>query len=117
MLLNSKECPVSPAQRTLLLGSHLDTVRDAGKYDGLLGVMIALACLERLHERDERLPFALELLGFADEEGLRYQCPLYGQQGHDRDCLTRETWNCAMPTGFLCMRLCARLGVIPERRH
>ena len=61
-----------PGAKTLLLGSHLDTVRDAGKYDGLLGVMVALACLERLHARGEHLPFALELLGFADEEGLRY---------------------------------------------
>ncbi|HEX7735283.1 MAG TPA: allantoate amidohydrolase [Ktedonobacteraceae bacterium] len=58
--------------KTLLLGSHLDTVRDAGKYDGVLGVMVALTCLERLHKRGERLPFALELLCFADEEGLRY---------------------------------------------
>ncbi|HEY3991658.1 MAG TPA: M20/M25/M40 family metallo-hydrolase, partial [Ktedonobacteraceae bacterium] len=69
-----------PRAKTLLLGSHLDTVRDAGKYDGLLGVMIALVCLERLHERGERLPFALELLGFADEEGLRYQCMYMGSK-------------------------------------
>ena len=69
-----------PRARTLLLGSHLDTVRDAGKYDGLLGVMVALVCLERLHERGERLPFALELLGFADEEGLRYQCVYMGSK-------------------------------------
>lgn len=70
----------SPRARTLLLGSHLDTVRDAGKYDGVLGVMIALICLERLHERGEHLPFALELLGFADEEGLRYQSMYMGSR-------------------------------------
>jgi allantoate deiminase len=58
--------------RTLVLGSHLDTVRDAGKYDGPLGVLVALACVEGLHDRDERLPFAIELVGFADEEGLRF---------------------------------------------
>jgi allantoate deiminase len=57
---------------TLVLGSHLDTVRDAGKYDGPLGVMVALACVEDLHFRNERLPFAIELVGFADEEGLRF---------------------------------------------
>ena len=62
--------------RTLLLGSHLDTVRDAGKYDGPLGVMIALACVERLHANQQRLPFAIEVLGFADEEGLRYSAYL-----------------------------------------
>jgi allantoate deiminase len=58
--------------KTVLLGSHLDTVRDAGKYDGALGVLVALACVERLHARRERLPFAVEVIGFADEEGLRY---------------------------------------------
>ena len=57
---------------TLVLGSHLDTVRDAGKYDGTLGVLVALACVERLHERGELLPFAVEVVGFADEEGLRF---------------------------------------------
>src|SRR4051812_45977121 len=50
--------------RTLILGSHLDSVRDAGKYDGLLGVMIALVVLERLHARGEHVPFHIELLGF-----------------------------------------------------
>ena len=57
---------------TLVFGSHLDTVRDAGKYDGPLGVMVALACVELLHRRGERLPFAIEVVGFADEEGLRF---------------------------------------------
>ncbi len=68
------------ATKTLLLGSHLDTVRDAGKYDGPLGVMVALACVERLHARKERLPYALEVLGFADEEGLRYHSAYIGSK-------------------------------------
>jgi allantoate deiminase len=50
------------------LGSHLDTVRDAGRYDGMLGVLVALACVERLADA----PFAVEVYGFADEEGVRY---------------------------------------------
>lgn len=66
--------------KILLLGSHLDSVRDAGKYDGPLGVMIALACVERLHTRNERLPFAIEVLGFADEEGLRYHSAYIGSK-------------------------------------
>ncbi len=66
--------------KTLLLGSHLDTVRDAGKYDGPLGVMIALACIERLHARREHLPFAIEVLAFADEEGLRYNNAYLGSK-------------------------------------
>lgn len=57
---------------TLVLASHLDSVRDAGRYDGPLGVMVALACVEHLHEIGERLPFAIEVVGFADEEGLRF---------------------------------------------
>jgi allantoate deiminase len=56
--------------RALMLGSHIDTVRDAGRYDGPLGVLVALACAERL--RDAYLPFSLELAAFADEEGVRY---------------------------------------------
>jgi allantoate deiminase len=66
--------------KTFLLGSHLDTVRDAGKYDGPLGVMLALACVERLHQQQHRLPFALEVLAFADEEGLRYHTAYLGSQ-------------------------------------
>jgi allantoate deiminase len=61
-----------PAGRTLLLGSHVDSVRDAGKYDGPLGVLVALATVERLHVAGTRLPFAIEVLAFADEEGLRF---------------------------------------------
>ncbi len=70
----------SAGAKTLLLGSHLDTVRDSGKYDGPLGVLIALACVEHLHQRRERLPFAIEVIGFADEEGLRYHCPYLGSK-------------------------------------
>jgi allantoate deiminase len=58
--------------RTLLIGSHLDTVRDAGRYDGVLGMLVAIACLERLRDHGRSLPYAVELLGFADEEGVRF---------------------------------------------
>jgi allantoate deiminase len=57
---------------TLLLGSHLDTVRDAGRYDGMLGVLVAVAVVQRVHDAGADLPFAIEVLGFADEEGVRY---------------------------------------------
>src|SRR6266581_5040582 len=66
--------------KTLLLGSHLDTVRDAGKYDGPLGVMVALACVERLYAHQKRLPFSIEVLAFADEEGLRYKNAYLGSK-------------------------------------
>ena len=64
--------------RTLLLGSHLDSVRDAGRYDGPLGVLVALACVECLHARGQRLPFTIEVIAFADEEGLRYHSAYLG---------------------------------------
>jgi allantoate deiminase len=66
--------------RTLLLGSHLDTVRDAGPFDGPLGVLTALAAVEGLRERGARLPFAIETLAFADEEGLRYHTAYLGSK-------------------------------------
>ncbi len=59
-------------RRTLLIGSHLDTVRDAGRYDGMLGVLVAIGCLERLRDHGRSLPYAVEVLAFADEEGARY---------------------------------------------
>ena len=65
---------------TLLLGSHLDSVRDAGKYDGPLGVVVAIAAVQRLHDAGVRLPFAVEVLGFADEEGLRYGSTYLGSR-------------------------------------
>lgn len=68
----------APGARTLLLGSHLDSVRDAGRYDGPLGVLLAVMLVERLHARGERLPFAIEVLGFADEEGLRFHTAYLG---------------------------------------
>jgi allantoate deiminase len=66
--------------RILLLGSHLDTVRNAGKFDGPLGVILAIACVEKLHHERVRLPFAIEVIGFADEEGVRYQTAYLGSK-------------------------------------
>jgi allantoate deiminase len=65
---------------TLLLGSHLDSVRDAGKYDGPLGIMVAIATVHRLRTRGARLPFAIEVLAFADEEGLRFGASYLGSR-------------------------------------
>jgi allantoate deiminase len=57
---------------TFVVGSHLDTVVDAGRYDGPLGVLVALAVAQRLRDEGREPPFALEVVGFADEEGVRY---------------------------------------------
>ncbi|TDT87701.1 allantoate deiminase [Azorhizobium sp. AG788] len=65
--------PDAPA---LILGSHIDTVRNAGIFDGNLGVVVALAVVEQLHADGVRLPFALEVHAFADEEGVRFPSTL-----------------------------------------
>ena len=67
-----------PGLPCLMLGSHLDTVRDAGKYDGMLGVVTAIECVGALSARGKRPPFAVEVLGFADEEGVRFNATLLG---------------------------------------
>ncbi|QCT20333.1 allantoate amidohydrolase [Jejubacter calystegiae] len=65
----------------LLLGSHLDTVRDAGRYDGMLGVLTAIEVVQALHDRGRRLPMAVEIVGFGDEEGTRFGITLLGSRG------------------------------------
>ena len=64
----------------LMLGSHYDTVRDAGKWDGPLGLITAISCVADLHKRGRRLPFAIEVTGFADEEGVRFASTLLGSR-------------------------------------
>jgi len=64
----------------LMLGSHLDTVRDAGRYDGMLGVISAIECVHALNAQKKRLPFAVEVLGFGDEEGVRFGTTLLGSR-------------------------------------
>jgi len=68
----------SGAARRLLIGSHLDTVPHAGAFDGVLGVVLAVALVELLDER--RLPFAVEVVGFSDEEGTRFGVPFIGSR-------------------------------------
>jgi allantoate deiminase len=69
-----------PNLPALLLGSHYDTVRNAGKWDGPLGVITAIACVANLKHRGKRLPFAIEVIGFADEEGVRFNSTLLGSR-------------------------------------
>jgi allantoate deiminase len=69
-----------PGLPCLMLGSHYDTVRDAGKWDGPLGLITAIACVADLYRRGRRLPFAVEVTGFADEEGVRFASTLLGSR-------------------------------------
>lgn len=78
--LHGSYAGVAGSDATLLLGSHLDSVRDAGKYDGPLGVTVAIAAVQRLHDAGKHLPFALEVLAFADEEGLRFGSTYLGSR-------------------------------------
>ncbi len=71
----------TPGAPALLLGSHLDTVRNAGRYDGMLGVLAAIETVSFLHQRGIRLPVALEVVGFGDEEGTRFGVTLLGSRG------------------------------------
>jgi allantoate deiminase len=67
-----------PGAPRLIIGSHLDTVPNGGAYDGVLGVVIAIALLEELHGR--KLPFAIEVVGFSEEEGVRFGVPFIGSR-------------------------------------
>ena len=69
-----------PRLPCLMLGSHYDTVRDAGKWDGPLGLITAISCVGDLNRRGRRLPFAIEVAGFADEEGVRFASTLLGSR-------------------------------------
>ena len=64
----------------VMLGSHIDTVRDAGRYDGNYGALAALAVVEALAERGERLDHAVEIVAFGDEEGVRFRTTLTGSR-------------------------------------
>lgn len=70
----------TPGLPCLMLGSHYDTVRDAGKWDGPLGLITAISCVADLHRGGKRLPFAIEVVGFADEEGVRFASTLLGSR-------------------------------------
>lgn len=66
------------ASRTLIVGSHYDTVTDAGQFDGRLGILTAIVVAEHLHCTGRRLPFHLEVIGFSEEEGVRFSAPYLG---------------------------------------
>ena len=90
--------------KTLLTGSHYDTVRNAGKYDGRLGIFAPMACVRELHRAGKRLPFNIEVVGFAEEEGQRYKATFLGSGALVGDFkpewLTRRMWTvcrCATP--------------------
>lgn len=78
-LIGSQE---AKGRKVLVLGSHLDTVRNAGKFDGALGVLIGIAAIEVMRELKPELPVALEVVGFSEEEGVRFASAYLGSKGY-----------------------------------
>jgi N-carbamoyl-L-amino-acid hydrolase len=70
--------PKGEGVKWLLTGSHYDTVRNGGKYDGRLGIFVPMACVQQLHQQGQRLPFGIEVVAFAEEEGQRYKATFLG---------------------------------------
>ena len=97
----------------VMTGSHQDSVRNAGKYDGLFGILSAIACVKDLHERGKRLPFTLEVIGFGDEEGVRFAATLIGSKAmagaFDPQWLTRTD-----AAGISMAQALARFGCDPH---
>ncbi|KQQ28967.1 allantoate amidohydrolase [Frondihabitans sp. Leaf304] len=103
-----------PGLPAVLLGSHLDTVPNAGRFDGILGVMLAIAVAERLRESAAELPFALEIAAFADEEGTRFGTALLGSRalaGTWDDAF----WHLTDDNGTTLREAFVEFGLDPER--
>ena len=84
----------SPGANAIVTGSHYDSVRNGGKYDGILGILVPIACVADLRRRGERLPAAIEVVAFADEEGARFQTSFLASRAYlgrfDRALLERR---------------------------
>ena len=118
--------PKVPNAKTLLTGSHYDTVRNGGKYDGRLGIFVPMACVRELHRQGKRLPFAIEVVGFAEEEGQRYKATFLGSGAligdfkpawldqKDADGITMRA---AMQHAGLCVDDIPKLQRDPARYH
>jgi len=64
----------------LMTGSHFDTVRNGGIYDGLLGIVLPISCIAAWHRADKRFPFPVEIVAFSEEEGVRFKAPMLGSR-------------------------------------
>ena len=114
----------TPDAKTLLTGSHYDTVRNGGKYDGRLGIFVPMACVRELHQAGNRLPFAIEVVAFAEEEGQRYKATFLGSGaliGHfnpawlDQQDADGVTMRAAMENAGLCIDDIPKLQRDPAR--
>lgn len=101
-----------PDLPALLLGSHIDTVPDAGRYDGMLGVLLAITVANRL--RDTDLPFALEVVAFSDEEGTRFGSALLGSRAL-AGTWDDDWWNLTDENGITLFEAFQDFGLDPAR--
>ena len=104
-----------PDAGTLLLGSHLDTVRDAGAFDGPLGVLAAVEAVALLRARGVTLPFAVDVLGFSDEEGLRFSTAYLGSRAVAGTFAAGAARRSATRAASPCARRCGSSAVIRTR--
>src|SRR2546421_2911491 len=102
-----------PGLPCLMLGSHYDTVRDAGKWDGPLGVITAIGCVADLNRRGKRLPFAIEITGFADEEGVRFASTFLGSRAI-AGTFDESVLNARDANGLTMREAMVRFGLDPE---
>lgn len=100
----------SPGARSLLIGSHLDTVPRAGAFDGILGVVLAIALVENLQGRP--LSYAIEILGFSEEEGVRFGVPFIGSRAY-LGTLGTALLERADSTGVTVSQCIANFGLLP----
>ncbi|MCM2130766.1 allantoate amidohydrolase [Larsenimonas rhizosphaerae] len=98
----------------LVIGSHLDTVPDAGRYDGILGVMLAIGVVQRLQRSGRRLPCAIEVVAFGDEEGTRFGSTLLGSRAV-AGTWEPEWWALTDPTGICLEQAFEAAGLVPGR--
>jgi allantoate deiminase len=103
----------NPQAPPLLLGSHYDTVIDAGKYDGALGIIAALAALETLRQEKTTLPYPIHLLAFSDEEGIRFQTTYLGSRSITAP-LDAETLAAKDPSGVTIQQALASESSAPN---
>ena len=100
----------------LMLGSHLDTVRNAGKYDGMLGVVSAIECVDFLNAGNKRFPFAIEVIGFGDEEGVRFGTTLLGSRAV-AGVFEKNALGATDASGDTLEKAMREFGLDPQRVH
>jgi N-carbamoyl-L-amino-acid hydrolase len=98
--------------RRLLTGSHYDTVRNAGRYDGRLGILVPMAAVRELARSGRRLPFGIELVAFAEEEGQRYAATFLGSSALIGQFDSR--WLDQRDADGVTMREAMRLAALPQ---